>query len=142
MPLRALLFAAALLAPLAFSEGSVGEPPAARARDGSPREQASRSFERFAASWMERMERTEAENRSEPRVTSQEGRTYVTYRGYAEGFDTELRATGSAQTPYVGVLRYQEILFACADRSATRCRAASRTPVTEIFRFQDGRWVY
>lgn len=139
---RVWVAAAALVAPLALACSASAEPPAARAGDGTPRASASRAFERFAASWMERMERAEAANRSEPTVSSRDGTTYVTYRGYAEGFDTELRATDSSSTPYVGVLRYQEILFACSDRSAERCRAASRTPVTEIFRYQDGRWVY
>ena len=36
----------------------------------------------------------------------------------------------------------QEQVFTCADTGATRCRIASTTPVTEIFRFQNGRWVY
>ena len=137
---RALLPAAALL--LALPLAASAEPPAALAGEGAKREQVRRSFDRFASSWMEKMERAEAANRREPSVQSRNGRTYVTYRGYGESFDIELRPTGSSRTPYVGLLRYKEILFACADPSASRCRAASRTPVTEIFRFQDGRWVY
>lgn len=139
---RALL--AALLLALAAGPAvpAAGEPPAAPAEGAEGRGHALRSFERFAASWMEKMERAEAENRSRPDVRAEDGRTYVTYRGYGESVETELRATGSARAPYVGLLRYEEILFACADRSAERCRAASRTPVTEIFRYQDGRWVY
>jgi hypothetical protein len=33
-------------------------------------------------------------------------------------------------------------MYTCSDAKATRCSVASTTPVTEIFRFQDGRWVY
>lgn len=142
MASRAPLMAACLAVPLALALPAAAEPPAAPAEGAGGRGQAVRSFERFAASWMEKMERAEAENRSRPDVRAQDGRTYVTYRGYGERFETELRATGSARAPYVGLLRYSEILFACADRSAERCRAASRIPVTEIFRYQDGRWVY
>lgn len=140
--LAPLLGAGAGLAPLVLAGAACAEPPAARAPQDGPRARAVRSFDRFAASWMEKMERAEAANRRDPRVESSGDRTVVTYRGYAEGFDTELRATESSRAPYVGLLRYQEIVFRCADRSASSCRPAKRSPVTEIFRFQDGRWVY
>ena len=32
-------------------------------------------------------------------------------------------------------------LLVCA-RGGGNCRAARRTPITEIFRFQNGKWVY
>ena len=47
----------------------------------------------------------------------------------------ELHPTGRPSTPYVGVLRYTEIMYACPQReldATARCRP--RVPVTEVFR--------
>jgi hypothetical protein len=32
--------------------------------------------------------------------------------------------------------------MACADLRASNCHVVSTVPVTEVFRFRDGRWVY
>lgn len=57
-------------------------------------------------------------------------------------FETELRRTGNSEAPWVGVLRYCERVLRCADGSADSCTPSKRSIVTEIFRFQAGRWVY
>ena len=100
------------------------------------------SFQGFASRWMEKLERVETRNREQPQVLSQGTRTWVTYRGYGPDFKVEVKHTGYAPAPFVGVLRYSEQVFTCSDSRATRCQLASTTPVTEIFRFQNGRWVY
>ena len=61
------------------------------------------------------------------------------YTGYGDDYRMELKPTGHAAAPYVGILRYQQLR--CADAART-CKVAGRSPVTEIFRFQNGRWVY
>jgi hypothetical protein len=66
----------------------------------------------------------------------------VTYRDHASDFAVELRPTGYAAAPYVGILRYSEQIFSCRDIAANDCTLSSQIPVTEIFRFQNGRWVY
>ncbi|MFQ5416448.1 MAG: hypothetical protein ACE5FL_05280 [Myxococcota bacterium] len=66
----------------------------------------------------------------------------VTYRDYTDDFTVELRPTGHASAPYVGILRYREQIFSCRNIAANDCTLSSQIPVTEIFRFQDGRWVY
>jgi hypothetical protein len=101
-----------------------------------------RSFKSFASGWMEKMERVETHNRERPQIRPRGSRTLITYRGYGSDFKVEIKPTGYAPAPFVGVLRYSEQLYTCADARATRCRIASTTPVTEIFRFQNGRWVY
>lgn len=98
------------------------------------RDVARASFDRFAQGWMEKMHGLEAANR---RQTGAAG-----FRGYGREYRTELKPTGYARAPYVGVLRYEEHEYRCEDAAASRCSVASTTPVTEIFRFQDGRWVY
>jgi hypothetical protein len=57
-------------------------------------------------------------------------------------FETELRRTGNRQAPFVGVLRYCELVLRCADGDAASCHPSKRSVVTEIFRFQAGEWVY
>jgi hypothetical protein len=96
------------------------------------------SFDAFASEWMDRMQRLEDDNRRSPKPNGQG----LGYRGYADDFRVELKPTGYERAPYVGVLRYEEYEYACSDPSATRCSVVSRMPVTELFRYQDGRWVY
>jgi hypothetical protein len=100
------------------------------------------SFDAFASQWMDRMQRVEEEHRRAPSAAAGTAGTKVGYQGYSEEFTTELRATGHAVAPYVGLLRYEERTYSCVDAGATRCGITSRMPVTEIFRYQDGRWIY
>jgi len=138
MLLRLLTTAACLLL---SSSLSLAGPPAAIPEDDS-HQRTLLSFESFASRWMEKMERVETSNRATPEIRPYGSRTLVTYKGYGSDFRTEIKHTGYAPAPFVGVLRYSEQLYTCVDTRATRCRLASTTPVTEIFRFQDGRWVY
>lgn len=114
-----------------------GESPAARADSGDDRAQ--HSFERFAEGWMEKVQELEASQRENPTVRPGASAPLVTYRGYGDDYSVELRPTGHAQAPYIGLLRYTEHVYSCMDKE---CTVASTVPVTEIFRFQDGRWVY
>ena len=66
----------------------------------------------------------------------------VTYRDYGDEFTVELRPTGHAAAPYVGILRYNEQIFSCAEVAGENCTLSSSIPVTEIFRYQGGRWIY
>jgi hypothetical protein len=138
MPLRLLTVIACLL--LSSSLVLAG-PPAAIPEDDS-HQRTLRSFESFASRWMEKMERVETHNRASPKIRPYGSQKLITYKGYGGDFKVEIKYTGYAPAPFVGVLRYSEQLFTCADARATRCRLAATTPVTEIFRFQNGRWVY
>ena len=44
--------------------------------------------------------------------------------------------------PWVGILRYHELMYTCADKSTASCAPSKKLRVTEIFRFQGGKWVY
>jgi len=138
MLLRLLAIAACLLL---SSSPLLAEAPAAISEDGS-HQRTLRSFQSFASRWMEKMERVETGNRARPEIRPYGSQTLITYRGYGSDFKTEVKHTGYAPAPFVGLLRYSEQLYTCVDTRATRCRLASTTPVTEIFRFQNGRWVY
>lgn len=133
--LAAPLVLGAMLYPAAVSAG----PPAAIAtRDGS--ERASQSFRAFAEGWMKQLNRGEARTTTELGVASKNAP--VRFRLYGDDYQVELRATGSTRAPWVGILRYSEAVYRCTDADASRCRLADRRPVSEVFRFQNGKWVY
>jgi hypothetical protein len=66
----------------------------------------------------------------------------ASYRGYENDYAIELKPTGSATAPWVGILRYHELTYTCADKSTSSCAPSKKMRVTEIFRFQGGKWVY
>lgn len=135
---RILALAAVLALPLAASP-AFGQPAAI---PDSAEGRARASFASFAESWMAKVRTMEAQARRNPTVRPGATGPLVTYRGYGDAFDTELRPTGHATAPYVGILRYEERVYSCSDAGASDCTVASVIPVTEIFRFQQGRWIY
>ncbi len=124
-----------------WAAASAGAEPAALSPD-APLSRAEESFARFASDWMQGVRELEAEERRKPRIQRSARDPLVTYRGYAPHFTTEVQATGRPTAPFVGLLQYTELLYSCSDAAATECNVASRVPLTEIFRFQDGRWRY
>ena len=125
---------------IAFAVPALADGPAAMADPGI--EGAEASFDAFAQRWMDRVHRLEARHRNKPTVNEGSEGPIVTYRGYGNDYTIELRETGYARAPYVGLLRYVEHIYSCASLAARKCRRASSIPVTEIFRFQDGSWAY
>ena len=115
---------------LADNPGSIGPADSA----------AKATFAKFAQSWMNKVQRIAAEQKST--VSPGASSTLVTYRDYTDEFTIELRPTGHAKAPFVGILRYNEQIFSCRNIATNDCSLSSQIPVTEIFRYQDGRWVY
>jgi hypothetical protein len=89
--------------------------PAAKLHD--PKIEA--SFRTFASTWVEKMRKAGAAKNAPGG-----------FRKIRDAFETELRPTGNEQAPWVGLLRYCEQT------------ASKSTIVTEIFRFQAGKWQY
>ena len=77
------------------------------------------SFRAFASTWLEKMRKAGAAKNAPGG-----------FRTIRDAFETELRPTGNKQAPWVGLLRYCEQT------------ASKSTIVTEIFRFQAGKWQY
>jgi hypothetical protein len=121
-----------------FAAAAAANPPAAIPNTDPAHQRAERSFHEFAKGWMQKMARVESQNRARPKL----GSNGASYRGYANDFKIELKPTGSKTAPWVGILRYNELLYTCADRLAKSCNPSKTTRVTEIFRFQGGKWVY
>jgi hypothetical protein len=139
---RALRLLCALGAPVALASGALAEGKTPAALPPADQTGATAALQTFASQWMERMERVEADNRRTPAVVQGAVAPEIKYRGYTNDFRVEIRPTGYPAAPFVGLIRYGEQMFRCADRGATRCDVEHTIPVTEIFRFQNGRWVY
>lgn len=135
MPRMLPLLALALAANVASAQ------PPASIPDG-PEQSAQQSFRRFAKEWMKDVHSMEERHRANPEVKMGSTAPLITYRGYANDYSIELRPTGHASAPYVGLLRYVEHVYSCTDMEAVDCQIASSVPVTEVFRFQNGRWSY
>jgi len=127
---------------LGFAATAWANPPAAIPNTDPAHQRAERSFNEFAKGWMQKMARVESENRAPPKLEPNGAATVASYRGYADDFQIQLKPTGSSTAPWVGILRYNEMLYTCADRVAKSCSTSKTTRVTEIFRFQGGKWVY
>ncbi len=99
--------------------------------------QASSAFDSFTATWMTQLQAASAlQPVAAGAVASR------TYRKYTGEFTKEVKPTGVPSNPFVGVLKYVEEEYSCTDAARTQCSLVSTMPVTEIFRFQNGRWVY
>ena len=134
--IRSILQAAAIAALVASAAPAIAGGPAAV---GAGDEHARASFQRFAHDWMGKFKKIEAENRAKPTVHASGSTPRTSYKGYGDDFSIELRPTGHASAPYIGLLRYEEHVYSCVGGS---CSVASTSPVTEIFRFQNGKWQY
>ena len=129
---------ALLLAAAPATADSLADIPNSNAVD----ENALSSFSEFAQKWMAKMEISEARNRENPTVRPGASQNLVTYRGFGEDYSVELRPTGQPSSPFIGILRYSEQVYSCREATASNCSVASSGPVTEIFRYQGGRWIY
>ena len=66
----------------------------------------------------------------------------VTYRGYGDDYSLELRPLATRAPPTWGCSAIPEHLYGCSSIEATTCTIVSSVPITEIFRYQGGRWRY
>jgi hypothetical protein len=127
---------------IGLATAALAGPPAAIPNPDPAHQRAERSFDEFAKGWMQKMARLESQNRAKPTLGSHSGATVASYRGYDGDYQIELKPTGSSTAPWVGILRYHELTYTCADQSTSSCSPSKKMRVTEIFRFQGGKWVY
>ena len=97
--------------------------------------QARSAFDAFSQSWMDKL-------RSSSAVRTVSTSSGSTVKRYSTTHTEEVKPTGSASNPYVGVLHYTEESYNCSDAAQKNCTLVDSTPVTEIFRYQNGKWVY
>ena len=118
---------------------------AAPAWSEDPRDLADESFDQFARFWMDSVQ--ELGVPAHPAimiddVSLHDRNGVVTIRRYANEFTTELRKTSRDGAEYVGILHYNESIFNCREDDTENCSEPSTVPVTEIFRYDEGRWIY
>ena len=97
--------------------------------------QARSAFDAFTQTWMDKL-------RSSSAVRTVSTSSGSTVKRYSTTHTEEVKPTGSASNPYVGVLHYTEESYNCSDAAQKNCTLVDSTPVTEIFRYQNGKWVY
>ncbi|MEE2679988.1 MAG: hypothetical protein VX546_15505 [Myxococcota bacterium] len=125
---------------LALATAAAAGSPAAIPDSG--RHRAASSFQEFAVGWMEKSRKLEQTRRGKPAVVVGASEPVVTYRSFGDDFSIELQPTGRPGAPYLGLLRYTEHVYRCGGVATSECSIAATVPVTEIFRFQYGRWNY
>ncbi len=135
--IQAVVITAIALLGIGATPASAGSPAAI----STPDESARSALSIFAKTWMSKVESSEAQNRQRPTVRPGAAHSLITYRGFGDDYKVELRPTGHPVSPFIGILRYTEQVYTCQE-AGSDCSVASSVPVTEIFRFQDGRWVY
>jgi hypothetical protein len=124
-----LAAALALGAGAALAEGA--SVPASVAPAASGQAVARESFSTFARTWLDKLQHGNGKVETDG-----------TRRQLDKDFTTELRPTGQATAPYVGLLRYTEHVYRCTGAGEDNCVVQASIPVTEIFRYENGRWVY
>jgi hypothetical protein len=97
--------------------------------------QARSAFDVFTQDWMNKL-------RSSSAIRTVSTASGSTIKRFSTTHTVEVKPTGSPSNPFVGVLHYTEESYNCSDAAQRNCTLADSTPVTEIFRFQNGKWVY
>ncbi len=110
---------------------------ALRSSSGAGAEAQARSaFDSFTETWMDKLRGSSALRT----VAASSGGSTV--KRFSTTHTEEVKPTGSPSNPFVGVLHYTEESYNCSDAAQRNCTLVESTPVTEIFRFQNGKWVY
>jgi len=141
--IRAIAACRALGVALALAAASLPLALEARADSIEPTlSDAESAFAQHARSWMADLERSEAENRRTAPVYQLAAEAVVRFDGYGDEYETTVKATGHPTAPFVGILRYEEVLYTCLRDDRERCTVSRAVPVSEIFSFRNGRWTY
>jgi hypothetical protein len=131
-----------LVLALSLPAGARADSQARHAGGATEVTRADLSFASFAEDWIARARARGEQASRAPRAHPSPAGLVFTYRAVDPEFETELRPTGRPTSPYVGVLHYQEHTYTCSDVRGSRCAATSSLPLTEVFRYRDGRWGY
>jgi hypothetical protein len=106
-----------------------------------------KSFEKFVNAWMAKLDRIGKMNIRALNITPDDQGFVGRYVCYGPECEFSIKETVSPETPFVGVLHYSEKHF--LKKGETRQETIQRPgmltkkiPVTEIFRFTRGKWVY
>ncbi len=114
---------------------------------GFTEEAALATFDTFTLEWMQKLIQTENFHKSQAQVVESPDGFAVEYIGYIPDRHINVKKTNSSDTPYVGILTYLEKKLRCAGKTKEDAlkgpfEQVETSPVSEIFRFTKGKWVY
>lgn len=120
---------------------TAGKRPATKAV--SP-EKINQQFETFCQEWMQKLAAREHDNLSKIKWNSNSGGVEGEYVGYTQDHTCTVKGDDSAP---VGKIAYQEVRYAkrgatIADAEKSPPQAMETTAVTELFRYEKGKWIY
>ena len=102
------------------------------------------SFTSFCRNWMEGKKFFNPKNI----VCQQVDQLYVAeYTKVSDIFEARVKKTKYAAAPYVGILKYNELTFRSCGGTYEKAlqggfSCSGQYPVTELFRYANGRWEY
>lgn len=110
-------------------------------------ETANKLFADFVADWMKKLEGINNANRAKLKIQAVDGGYSCCYVHYGPDREFWIKRTDSPVTPFVGFLRYSEKTLQKYGKTQEEVlqdveRVIAETPVTEIFRYSKGKWVY
>ena len=132
--------------PRSVPRGGVVSPETADERAAAV--QARLSFEMFTRLWMEKLMDSERFHKNERlTVTETADGVVAEYAGYLPDRDTTVKATSSAETPFIGILHYYQTTMRSVGKTRQQAvrgpfEQAEKNRVSEIFRYTKGAWVY
>ena len=105
------------------------------------------SFKLFNQQWMEHLYNREEKSKANIACKKVDDAFVAEYTGYSRTFTGRTKKTDCKETPYVGILNYQEQTFVSRAKTYEEAingqfKLLQECPVTEIFSFSGGKWRY
>jgi hypothetical protein len=105
------------------------------------------SFALFNQQWMEHLYSREEKSKANISCKKVDDSFVAEYTGYSRTYTGRTKKTDCKETPYVGILNYQEQTFVSRARTYEEAingqfKLFQECPVTEIFSFSGGKWRY
>lgn len=105
------------------------------------------SFQRFNQQWMQGLYKREEREKKNLVCKKVKGYYVAEYTGYSKTYSSTIKRTNCKETPYIGILNYREKKFVSHAKTFEETlhgpfNLIYECPVTEIFAFSNGEWLY